>query len=95
MKFDLSCLERVIICVFHPLSHSLALVPCSNLYAQLNGLQLCLDAPSILWMTLFSRGLHRTLDQVKAFYHLQDSSKTDEHIDIRLDATQLKVNHEI
>ncbi|XP_043080665.1 UHRF1-binding protein 1 isoform X2 [Puntigrus tetrazona] len=66
-------------------------VPCSNLYAQLNGLQLCLDAPSVLWMTLFSRGLHRTLDQVKAFYHLQDSSKTDEHIDIRLDATQLKL----
>ncbi|XP_077060769.1 bridge-like lipid transfer protein family member 3A isoform X2 [Siphateles boraxobius] len=67
------------------------LVPCSNLYGQLNGLQLCLDASSILWMTLFSRGLHRTLDQVKAFYHLQDSSKTDEHIDIRLDATQLKL----
>uniref|UniRef100_A0A671LDP9 UHRF1-binding protein 1-like n=1 Tax=Sinocyclocheilus anshuiensis TaxID=1608454 RepID=A0A671LDP9_9TELE len=66
-------------------------VPCSNLYAQLNGLQLCLDAPSVLWMTLFSRGLHKTLDQVKAFYHLQDSSKTDEHIDIRLDATQLKL----
>uniref|UniRef100_A0A8C2D581 UHRF1 binding protein 1 n=1 Tax=Cyprinus carpio TaxID=7962 RepID=A0A8C2D581_CYPCA len=70
-------------------------VPCSNLYAQLNGLQLCLDAPSVLWMTLFSRGLHRTLDQVKAFYHLQDSSKTDEHIDIRLDAKQLKVNQQI
>lgn len=66
-------------------------VPSSNLYAQLNGLQLCVDAPSVLWMTLFSRGLHRTLDQVKAFYHLQDSSKTDEHIDIRLDATQLKL----
>uniref|UniRef100_W5KWF8 Bridge-like lipid transfer protein family member 3A n=1 Tax=Astyanax mexicanus TaxID=7994 RepID=W5KWF8_ASTMX len=54
-------------------------VPCSNLYAQLNGLQLCVDAPSLLWMALFSRGLLRTLDQVKAFYHLQDSSKTDEH----------------
>uniref|UniRef100_A0A672RMQ6 UHRF1-binding protein 1-like n=1 Tax=Sinocyclocheilus grahami TaxID=75366 RepID=A0A672RMQ6_SINGR len=66
-------------------------VPCSNLYAQLNGLQLYLDAPSVLWMTLFSRGLHKTLDQVKAFYHLQDSSKMDEHIDIRLDATQLKL----
>ncbi|XP_073679764.1 bridge-like lipid transfer protein family member 3A [Garra rufa] len=66
-------------------------VPCSNLYAQLNGLQLCLDAPSVLWMTLFTRGLHRTLDQVKAFYHLQDSSKTEEHIDVRLDATQLKL----
>ncbi|XP_051961883.1 UHRF1-binding protein 1-like [Xyrauchen texanus] len=66
-------------------------VPCSNLYAQLNGLQLCLDAPSVLWLTLFSRGLHRTLDQVKAFYHLQDSSKSDEHIDIRMDATRLKL----
>uniref|UniRef100_A0A671NGE6 UHRF1-binding protein 1-like n=1 Tax=Sinocyclocheilus anshuiensis TaxID=1608454 RepID=A0A671NGE6_9TELE len=66
-------------------------VPCSNLYAQLNGLQLYLDAPSVLWVTLFSRGLHKTLDQVKAFYHLQDSSKTDEHIDVRLDATQLKL----
>uniref|UniRef100_A0A8C1U8A1 UHRF1 binding protein 1 n=1 Tax=Cyprinus carpio TaxID=7962 RepID=A0A8C1U8A1_CYPCA len=65
--------------------------PCSNLYAQLNGLQLYLDAASVLWMTLFSRGLHKTLDQVKAFYHLQDSSKTDEHIDIRLDATHLKL----
>ncbi|XP_059396523.1 bridge-like lipid transfer protein family member 3A [Carassius carassius] len=66
-------------------------VPSSNLYAQLNGLQLYLDTPSVLWMTLFSRGLHKTLDQVKAFYHLQDSSKTDEHIDIRLDATHLKL----
>ncbi|XP_051517889.1 UHRF1-binding protein 1-like [Myxocyprinus asiaticus] len=66
-------------------------VPCSNLYAQLNGLQFCLDAPSVLWMTLFSKGLHRTLDQVKAFYHLQDSSKSEEHIDIRLDARQLKL----
>ncbi|XP_051515700.1 UHRF1-binding protein 1 isoform X3 [Myxocyprinus asiaticus] len=75
---------------FLPLS-VLSLVPCSNLYAQLNGLQLCLDAPSVLWMTLFSRGLHRTLDQVKAFYHLQDSSKSDEHIDIRMDATRLKL----
>uniref|UniRef100_A0A8C2K465 UHRF1 binding protein 1 n=1 Tax=Cyprinus carpio TaxID=7962 RepID=A0A8C2K465_CYPCA len=65
--------------------------PCSNLYAQLNGLQLYLDAASVLWMTLFSRGLHKTLDQVKAFYHLQDSSKTDEHIDMRLDATHLKL----
>uniref|UniRef100_A0A8B9J7I0 UHRF1 binding protein 1 n=1 Tax=Astyanax mexicanus TaxID=7994 RepID=A0A8B9J7I0_ASTMX len=66
-------------------------VPCSNLYAQLNGLQLCVDAPSLLWMALFSRGLLRTLDQVKAFYHLQDSSKTDEHVDVRVDATQLRL----
>ncbi|XP_034028775.1 UHRF1-binding protein 1 [Thalassophryne amazonica] len=66
-------------------------VPTSNLYAQLNGLQLCIDPTSILWISLFYRGLLHTLDQVKAFYHLQDSSKAEEHVDIRMDATQLKV----
>lgn len=48
----------------------------------------------MLWISLFSRGLLQALDQVKAFYHLQDSSKTDEHIDIRMDAAQLKVSRE-
>lgn len=67
-------------------------VPTSNLYAQLNSLQLCVDPASVLWINLFSRGLLHTLDQVKAFYHLQDSSKADEHVDIRVDAAQLKVN---
>lgn len=66
-------------------------VPYSNLYAQLNGLQLCVDPASVLWVNTFSRGLLRTLDQVKAFYHLQDSSKSDEHVDLRMDAAQLKV----
>ncbi|XP_034551440.1 UHRF1-binding protein 1 isoform X2 [Notolabrus celidotus] len=66
-------------------------VPTTNLYAQLNGLQLCVDPASILWINLFSRGLLHTLDQVKAFYHLQDSSKAEEHIDICMDATQLKL----
>ncbi|KAL7859528.1 hypothetical protein SRHO_G00146750 [Serrasalmus rhombeus] len=66
-------------------------VPFSNLYGQLNGLQLCVDAPSLLWLVLFSRGLLRTLDQVKAFYHLQDSSKSEEHVDIRVDVTQQKL----
>ncbi|KAI3357528.1 hypothetical protein L3Q82_015945, partial [Scortum barcoo] len=66
-------------------------VPTSNLYAQLNGLQLCVDPASVLWINLFSRGLLHTLDQVKAFYHLQDSSKAEEHVDIRMDATQLKL----
>ncbi|KAM6977224.1 bridge-like lipid transfer protein family member 3A [Aplochiton taeniatus] len=65
-------------------------VPNSNLYGQLNGLQLCVDPASVLWVNLFSRGLLRTLDQVKAFYHLQDSSKAEEHVDIRADASQLK-----
>uniref|UniRef100_H2TS65 Bridge-like lipid transfer protein family member 3A n=1 Tax=Takifugu rubripes TaxID=31033 RepID=H2TS65_TAKRU len=67
-------------------------VPTSNLYAQVNGLQFTVDPPSVLWISLFSRGLLQTLDQVKAFYHLQDSNKADEHIDIRMDAAQLKVS---
>ncbi|KAJ8265440.1 hypothetical protein COCON_G00145390 [Conger conger] len=66
-------------------------VPCSNLYGQLNGLQLCLDLASLLWMNLFSQGLLRTLEQVKAFYHLQDSGKGEEHVDVRVDATQLRL----
>ncbi|XP_008300879.1 UHRF1-binding protein 1 [Stegastes partitus] len=66
-------------------------VPTSNLYAQLNSLQLCVDPASVLWINLFSRGLLHTLDQVKAFYHLQDSSKAEEHVDIRMDAAQLKL----
>lgn len=66
-------------------------VPTSSLYAQLNGIQLCVDPASVLWINLFSRGLLHTLDQVKAFYHLQDSSKAEEHVDIRMDASQLKV----
>ncbi|KAI5095570.1 UHRF1-binding protein 1 [Silurus meridionalis] len=66
-------------------------VPCSNLYGQLNGLQLCVDAASVLWMYVFCRGLLTTLEQVKAFYHLQDSSKSEEHVDVRVDATQLKL----
>uniref|UniRef100_A0A672YW34 UHRF1 binding protein 1 n=1 Tax=Sphaeramia orbicularis TaxID=375764 RepID=A0A672YW34_9TELE len=66
-------------------------VPTSNLYAQMNSLQLCVDPASVLWINLFSRGLLHTLDQVKAFYHLQDSSKAEEHVDIRMDASQLKL----
>ncbi|XP_068453539.1 bridge-like lipid transfer protein family member 3A [Clinocottus analis] len=66
-------------------------VPTSNLYAQLNSLQLCVDPASVLWINLFSRGLLHTLDQVKAFYHLQDSSRAEEHVDIRMDATLLKL----
>uniref|UniRef100_A0A3P8TQ37 Bridge-like lipid transfer protein family member 3A n=1 Tax=Amphiprion percula TaxID=161767 RepID=A0A3P8TQ37_AMPPE len=66
-------------------------VPTSNLYVQLNSLQLCVDPASVLWINLFSRGLLHTLDQVKAFYHLQDSNKAEEHVDIRMDAAQLKL----
>ncbi|KAL2104209.1 hypothetical protein ACEWY4_001077 [Coilia grayii] len=66
-------------------------IPFSNLYGQLNGLQLCVDPASVLWVNSFSRGLLRTLEQVKAFYHLQDSSKSDEHVDLRVDAAQLRL----
>ncbi|XP_071228344.1 bridge-like lipid transfer protein family member 3A [Salvelinus alpinus] len=66
-------------------------VPNTNLYTQLNGLQLCLDPASLLWVNLFSRGLLHTLEQVKAFYHLQDGSKAEEHVDIRMDAAQIKL----
>ncbi|XP_068183786.1 bridge-like lipid transfer protein family member 3A isoform X2 [Antennarius striatus] len=68
-----------------------ASVPTPSLYAQLNGLTLCVDPPSVVWISLFSRGLLHTLDQVKAFYHLQDSSRTEEHLDVRVDGAQLKV----
>lgn len=67
-------------------------MPTSNLYAQMNSLQLCVDPASVLWINLFSRGLLHTLDQVKAFYHLKDSSRAEEHLDVRMDATLLKVN---
>ncbi|XP_040049213.2 bridge-like lipid transfer protein family member 3A [Gasterosteus aculeatus] len=66
-------------------------VPTSNLYAQMNSLQLCVDPASVLWINLFSRGLLHTLDQVKAFYHLKDSSRAEEHLDVRMDATLLKL----
>nr|XP_015197634.1 PREDICTED: UHRF1-binding protein 1 isoform X1 [Lepisosteus oculatus] len=66
-------------------------VPCSNLYLQLNGLQLCLDPASLVWMNLFAQGLRRSLEQVKAFYKLQDSGKAEEHVDVRMDASQLKL----
>ncbi|KAM8863869.1 bridge-like lipid transfer protein family member 3A isoform 2-T2 [Spinachia spinachia] len=66
-------------------------VPTSNLYGQLNSLQLCVDPASVLWISLFSRGLLQTLDQVKAFYHLKDSSRAEEHLDVLMDATLLKL----
>ncbi|KAK6472101.1 UHRF1-binding protein 1-like isoform X1 [Huso huso] len=66
-------------------------VPCSNLYGQLNGLQLTPEPLSLLWINLFSLGLLRSLEQVKAFYKLEDSGKGEEHVDVRLDIYQLKL----
>lgn len=67
------------------------LVPCPNLYMQLNGLMLTLDTPSVLWINLFCLDLCRSLEQFKAIYKLEDSGKRDEHVDVRLDGFRLKV----
>ncbi|NXY87635.1 URFB1 protein, partial [Alcedo cyanopectus] len=68
-------------------------VPCPNLYVQLNGLMLTLDTASVLWINLFCLDLYRSLEQFKAIYrHLEDSGKHDEHVDVRLDGFQLKLN---
>ncbi|XP_041084448.1 UHRF1-binding protein 1-like [Polyodon spathula] len=71
--------------------HSHLPVPCSNLYGQLNGLQLTPDPLSLLWINLFSLGLLHSLEQVKAFYKLEDSGKGEEHVDVRMDICQLKL----
>uniref|UniRef100_A0A8C5QM80 Bridge-like lipid transfer protein family member 3B n=1 Tax=Leptobrachium leishanense TaxID=445787 RepID=A0A8C5QM80_9ANUR len=65
-------------------------VPSSNLYVQLNALQFTLDERSILWLNQFILDLRQSLDQFMAMYKLNDSSKSDEHVDIRLDGLMLK-----
>ncbi|NXG43092.1 URFB1 protein, partial [Psilopogon haemacephalus] len=68
-------------------------VPCPNLYVQLNGLMLTLDTASVLWINLFCLDLYRSLEQFKAIYrHLEDSGKQDEHMDVRLDGSRLKLS---
>ncbi|XP_006860621.1 PREDICTED: UHRF1-binding protein 1 [Chrysochloris asiatica] len=67
-------------------------VPCPNLYIQLNGLTFTMDPVSLLWGNLFCLDLYRSLEQFKAIYKLEDSRQKDEHLDIRLDAFQLKVS---
>ncbi|XP_077017652.1 bridge-like lipid transfer protein family member 3A isoform X2 [Tamandua tetradactyla] len=67
-------------------------VPCPNLYIQLNGLTFTMDPVSLLWGNLFCLDLYHSLEQFKAIYKLEDSSQKDEHLDIRLDAFQLKVS---
>ncbi|KAM9312615.1 bridge-like lipid transfer protein family member 3B [Gastrophryne carolinensis] len=65
-------------------------IPSSNLYAQLNALQFTVDERSILWLNQFILDLRQSVDQFMAMYKLTDSSKSDEHIDIRLDGLMLK-----
>ncbi|KAM4038800.1 bridge-like lipid transfer protein family member 3B [Anomaloglossus baeobatrachus] len=66
-------------------------IPSPNLYVQLNALQLNVDERSILWLNQFILDLRQSVDQFMAMYKLNDSSKSDEHIDIRLDGLMLKL----
>lgn len=70
------------------------IVPCPNLYVQLNGLTFTVDPVSLLWGNLFCLDLYHSLEQFKAIYKLEDSRQKDEHLDIRLDAFWLKVGRE-
>lgn len=66
-------------------------VPSPNLYSQLNALQFTVDERSILWLNQFVLDLKQSLNQFMAVYKLNDNSKSDEHVDIRVDGLMLKV----
>uniref|UniRef100_A0A673A3Y9 Uncharacterized protein n=1 Tax=Sphaeramia orbicularis TaxID=375764 RepID=A0A673A3Y9_9TELE len=66
-------------------------IPCPNLYAQLNALQLVLDPRSLVWINLFALDLRQSLEQFMEIYKLNDSQKPDEHVDIKVDGLMLKV----
>lgn len=70
---------------------SAALVPCPNLYAQLNALQLVLDPRSLVWINLFALDLRQSLEQFMEIYKLNDSQKPEEHVDVKVDGLMLKV----
>ncbi|NP_001084948.1 UHRF1-binding protein 1-like [Xenopus laevis] len=65
-------------------------IPSPNLYVQLNALQFTLDEKSVLWLNQFVLDLRQSLDQFVAMYKLSDNSKSDEHVDIRVDGLMLK-----
>uniref|UniRef100_A0A8C5U7E0 UHRF1 binding protein 1 like n=1 Tax=Malurus cyaneus samueli TaxID=2593467 RepID=A0A8C5U7E0_9PASS len=66
-------------------------IPCPNLYGQLNALQFTLDERSILWLNQFVLDLKQSLIQFMAMYKLNDNSKSDEHVDVRVDGLMLKI----
>ena len=66
-------------------------VPSPILYSQLNALQFTVDERSILWLNQFLLDLKQSLNQFMAVYKLNDNSKSDEHVDIRVDGLMLKV----
>ncbi|XP_053884754.1 bridge-like lipid transfer protein family member 3B isoform X2 [Malaclemys terrapin pileata] len=65
-------------------------IPCPNLYVQLNALQFTLDERSILWLNQFALDVKQSLNQFMAMYKLNDNSKSDEHVDVRMDGLMLK-----
>ncbi|XP_074082758.1 bridge-like lipid transfer protein family member 3B isoform X2 [Macrotis lagotis] len=66
-------------------------IPSPNLYVQLNALQFTLDERSLLWLNQFVLDLKQSLNQFMAMYKLNDNSKSDEHVDIRVDGLMLKL----
>ncbi|EPY73882.1 UHRF1 binding protein 1-like protein [Camelus ferus] len=70
--------------------HAKEKVPSPNLYSQLNALQFTVDERSILWLNQFLLDLKQSLNQFMAVYKLNDNSKSDEHVDIRVDGLMLK-----
>uniref|UniRef100_A0A7M4FRR0 Bridge-like lipid transfer protein family member 3B n=1 Tax=Crocodylus porosus TaxID=8502 RepID=A0A7M4FRR0_CROPO len=65
-------------------------IPAPNLYVQLNALQFTLDERSILWLNQFVLDLKQSLTQFMTMYKLNDNSKSDEHVDVRIDGLMLK-----
>lgn len=64
--------------------------PSPNLYSQLNALQFTVDERSILWLNQFILDLKQSLNQFMTVYKLNDNSKSDEHVDVRVDGLMLK-----
>lgn len=69
------------------------IVPSPNLYVQLNALQFTLDERSILWLNQFALDLKQSLNQFMAMYKLTDNSKSEEHVDARVDGLMIKVQY--
>ncbi|XP_062989772.1 bridge-like lipid transfer protein family member 3B isoform X2 [Elgaria multicarinata webbii] len=65
-------------------------IPSPNLYTQLNALQFTLDERSVLWLNQFVLDLKQSLSQFMAMYKLNDSSKSEEHVDVRVDGLMIK-----
>uniref|UniRef100_U3F5N8 UHRF1-binding protein 1 n=2 Tax=Micrurus TaxID=8634 RepID=U3F5N8_MICFL len=66
-------------------------VPNANLYIQLNALQFTLDDRSILWLNQFVLDMKQSLSQFMAMYKLNDNSKSEEHVDVRIDGLMIKL----